>query len=83
MRAIFRRLRRIEAQLTPKANTASQRAAQLLWERLRRHALANGERFDIPPPHAGTPPPGGYLSVAETLRRRRQLNASGLASASK
>jgi aspartate/methionine/tyrosine aminotransferase len=38
MRAIFRRLRRIEGQLTPKANTASQRAAQLLWERRRRHA---------------------------------------------
>jgi hypothetical protein len=41
MKALCRRLRRIELQLTPKANPASQQAAQLLWERRRRRALAN------------------------------------------
>jgi hypothetical protein len=83
MRAIFRRLRRIEAQLTPRANAASQRAAQLIWDRRRRRTLANSEPFNEPPPHMAATPTGGYLSVAETLRRRRQLNASGPASASK
>jgi hypothetical protein len=83
MRAIFRRLRRIEAQLTPRANAASQRAAQLIWTVVAGVPLANGEPFNEPPPHMAATPTGGYLSVAETICRRRQLNASGPASASK
>jgi hypothetical protein len=83
MKAMIRRLRRIEAHLAPKPNTVSQRAAQLLWERRRRRADANGQPFEEPPPHTRTAPPGGYLSVAETLRRRRQLCPTGPESALK
>ena len=74
MKAVFRRLRRIEMQLVPKTNAASQRAVEVLRERRRRRAEASGQRYEEPPVHAVTSP-GRQLSVAETLRARRELRA--------
>ena len=72
MKALFRRLQRIETQLAPKPNLASQRAAELLRERRLRRLEAGGEHFQEHP----TPVlmgPGRRLSVTETLRLRRRL----------
>jgi hypothetical protein len=49
MKATFRRLRRIETQLAPKPNLASQRVAELLRERRRRRAEASGEPLRTAP----------------------------------
>jgi hypothetical protein len=73
LKAMFRRVRRIEMQLAPRVNLPSQLVAQLVWERRRRRAEARGERFGEPPPQTRPVPPRGYPSVAETLRRRRRL----------
>jgi hypothetical protein len=73
MNALFRRLRRIETQLAPKPNLALQRAAELLRDRRRRRLEASSEHFqELLPPIVTS---GPSLSVAETLRRRRQLRA--------
>lgn len=64
MSAITTRIRRLEARLALEENRESQRTADILRERLRRHMEAEG----VPP----SPPPLGpvrYLSIAETLRR--------------
>jgi hypothetical protein len=55
------------------------RVRQPSWlrERRRRRAVASGERFEEPPRHTGTAPPGGYFSIAQTLRRRREPNVRG------
>jgi hypothetical protein len=45
MKAVFRRLRRIEAQLATKANAVSQRAVEMVWQRSRRRAEASGESY--------------------------------------
>jgi hypothetical protein len=76
MRAIVRRLRRIEAQLAPKPNALALCAVDVPWERRRRRADASGEPFQELLPRAVTTP-GRHLSVAETLRHRRRLNANG------
>jgi hypothetical protein len=70
MKAVFRRRRRIEAQLAPKPNAVAQRAVEVLRERRRRRAEASGEHFDELGRGRATPPPGGYLSAAETLQAR-------------
>ena len=71
MKALAARIHRLEARLAPQEDLESWRVANLLYERQRRRALAPGELFDRPPPE---PPARGVrvLSVAETLRRRRQ-----------
>jgi hypothetical protein len=72
MKAVFRRLRRIEMQLAPKPNLGSQRAAELLRDRRRRRLEASGEPFhELQPPIITAS--GRRLSVAETLRLRRRL----------
>jgi hypothetical protein len=70
---MFRRLRRIEAQLAPKHDVADLRAAELLRERRRGRLEASGETLQ----EQSTPivSSGPSLSVAETLRRGRQLRA--------
>ena len=70
MKAIATWIRRLEARLSPQEDLESCRVANLLYERQRRRALAAGEPFDRPPPERRTT--GPRLSIAETLRRRRQ-----------
>jgi hypothetical protein len=69
VKALANRLRRIEARLASAVGTDVCRAANILYERRHRRALAAGELFDELPP---APPPRGVrvLSVAETLRQR-------------
>ena len=70
MKAVLRRLRRIETQLKLRPNVVAHRAVELLRERRRRRAEASGQPFQEPLPLAATTP-GRRLSVAETLRARR------------
>jgi hypothetical protein len=73
MKAIFRRLRRIEARLAPLPDVASQRAAELIRERRRRRLEAAGQPYDELPWHTVALLPGRRLSIAETIRLGRQL----------
>ena len=70
MKALATRIRRLEGRLAPQEDLESWRAANILYERQRRRALAVGEPFDRPPPERRTT--GPRLSIAETLRRARQ-----------
>jgi hypothetical protein len=72
MKAMFRRLRRIETQLAPEPNAAAQRAVELLRERRRRRLEAAGQPFEELPSHTVTAP-GPRLSIEQTLRLRRQM----------
>lgn len=70
MRAIARRIRRLEARLALQEDLASWRIANLIYERRRPHAKAEGRPFtDLPPERPGK---GPHLSIAETLRRCRE-----------
>jgi hypothetical protein len=73
MKAIFRRLRRIEARLAPLPDVASQRAAELIRERRRRRLEAAGQPDEELPWHTVALLPGRRLSIAETIRIGRQL----------
>jgi hypothetical protein len=66
MKAIVRRVGRLEERLTPKGNAALQRAAEVLWERRQRRLKEAGLPFETIKPRY---PPGPYMSNAETLRR--------------
>ena len=74
MKAILRRLDRIEQSLAPKPTAQDRRMAELadlIRERRRRRLEAAGLPFQEPPPL----PPNCYgrrLSIAETLRARRE-----------
>jgi hypothetical protein len=70
MKALNRRIHRLEERLAPEADLESWRLANVLYERRRQRVEAAGERFDDPPP--ARPTAGSRLSIAETLRRRRQ-----------
>ena len=74
MKAILRRLDRIEQSLAPKPTAQDRRMAELaelIRERRRRRLEAAGLPFQEPPPL-----PADYcgrrLSIAETLRARRE-----------
>jgi hypothetical protein len=69
MRAIARRVQRLETRISPQRDLTSWRIANVLYERRRRLAEAAGKPFEDLPPQRGT---GPYLSIAETLRRRRE-----------
>jgi hypothetical protein len=69
MKAIVRRVGRLEERLTPKGNAALQRAADLLWERRQRRLKEAGLPFETVKPQYS---PGPYMSFAETLRSCRQ-----------
>ena len=71
MKAILTRIRRMEQRLVPAEETESQRIANVLWERRRRHCEATGEPFEEMPPVPTPFTPRKRLSVAETLRIRR------------
>jgi hypothetical protein len=69
VKAIFRRLTRLEQSRTPIAHLRIQHAADVLWERKQRRLQAAGLPFEtIRPQHS----PGPYMSCAETLRKCRQ-----------
>jgi hypothetical protein len=69
MKAIVRRLTRLEQSHTPIADLRRQSAAEILWERKQRRLQAEGLPYEtIRPQH----PPGPYMSCAETLRKCRQ-----------
>jgi hypothetical protein len=65
MNAMFRRLQRIEARLAPKPHAVAPRAVELLCDRRRCRAEANGQPYVEVPQNAVTP--GRRLSTAETL----------------
>ena len=72
MKAIVRRLTRLEQSSTPIAHLRCQHVADVLWERRQRRLKAQGLPFETIKPQYSQ---GPYLSVAETLRmcRRERL----------
>ena len=72
MKAVIRRLRRLEERFVPQEDQETQRVADLLRQRRRRRLEANGELFEDEPRAVGSPGSGRRLSIAETLRRGRQ-----------
>ena len=69
MKAIVRRLTRLEQSCTPLAHLRIQRAAEVLWERRQRRLKAEGLPFEtIKPQYSQSP----HMSCAETLRMCRQ-----------
>jgi len=77
MKAILRRVGRLEQRLVPKVDLASQSVADIIRERRRRRLEASGEPFEDLPPARVSAAPGRYLSIAETIRlcRQRRLQA--------
>ena len=77
MKAILRRVGRLEQRFVPKLDLASQSMADIIRERRRRRLGASGEPFEDLPPASVSAAPGGYLSIAETIRlcRQRRLQA--------
>lgn len=72
MKAVIRRLDRLEERLIPRPNLASRRTAKILRERRRHRLEASGQPFEDLPPEPVPSGPVSYLSVAETLRLCRQ-----------
>jgi len=65
MKAIVRRLTRLEQSSTPIAHLRYQHIADMLWERQQRRLQAEGLPFEtIKPQYA----PGPHMSVADSLR---------------
>jgi hypothetical protein len=73
MKAMFRRLRRLENRIAPKPDALSQRTAELIRERRRQRLEAAGEPYEELPWHSVGLVPGRQLSIAETIRIGRQL----------
>jgi hypothetical protein len=74
MKAVIRRLLRLEEILVPKIDLAAQRLSDIPRERRRRRLEASGERDDEPLYWGSLGlPPGTRLSESETLRLARQL----------
>lgn len=66
MKAIVRRLARLEQSRTPVADLRMQHLADVLWERRQRRLKAEALPFETIKPQYS---PGPYMSCAETLRR--------------
>jgi hypothetical protein len=73
MRAVIRRLHRLEEMLVPQVDPAEQSLADLLRERRRRRLEASGQSVEEQKLDWGSLglPPGTRLSVSETLRLKR------------
>ena len=73
MKAIDRRLRRLEESFTPQENEEVRRLVELLRARRRRRLEAGGEPFESLPCERFTDDQTRHLSVADVLRigRRR------------
>ena len=67
MRAVWRRLHRLEEMLVPKIDLASQGVADLIRERRRRRLEESGQPFEDCVRESGSPAYVARLSVAETL----------------
>ena len=76
MKAIYRRLRRLQASLTPQENEEVGRLVALLRERRRRRLEANGEPFESRPCEHLTDDQIRHLSVADVLRMGRRRVAT-------
>jgi hypothetical protein len=75
MKAICRRLRRLEQRVALHADAVSRSAAELLRERRRCRLEAGGQQYEelrTALAHISVPP-GRRLSIAKTLRIGRQL----------
>jgi hypothetical protein len=73
MKAVIKRLQRLEERFAPQVDLASQRLADLLGERRRRRLEASGE-VDEPLDWGSLGlPPGTRLSYSETLRLALRL----------
>ena len=72
MKAIDRRLRRLEATLTPQENEEDFRLVKLLRERRRRRLEASGEPFEVRPYEHFADDQNRLLSVADVLRMGRR-----------
>ncbi len=76
MKAIDRRLRRLEESFAPQENEEVGRLVKLLRERRRRRLEASGEPFELRPCERFTDQTR-YLSIADILRMgRRRAGAS-------
>ena len=75
MKAIYRRLRRLRASLTPQENEEVRSLVGLLGERRRRRAEASGEPFESGPFEGLTEDQTRYLSVADVLKMGRRRAA--------
>lgn len=71
MRAIIKRLNRLEETSVPEADRQSERLAAVIWERRHRRLTAAGQPTGTPPPPHQSCPQLRRLSIAETLRLRR------------
>jgi predicted RNase H-like nuclease (RuvC/YqgF family) len=72
MKAIDRRLRRLEERLAPQENEEVRRLVAQLRERRRRRAEASGEPFEIRPCESLTDDQNRPLSIADILRSGRR-----------
>jgi len=72
MKAIDRRLRRLEESFAPQENEEVGRLVALLRERRRRRLEANGEAFEVRPCEHFADDQNGHLSVADVLRMARR-----------
>ena len=76
MKAIDRRLRRLEASLAPQENEEVRNLVTLLRERRRRRLEASGEPFESRPCERFTDDQNRHLSVADILRMGRRRAAA-------
>ena len=76
MKAIDRRLRRLEESFAPQENEEVGRLVTLLRERRRRRLEASGELFESPPCERLTHEQTMHLSVADVLRMGRRRAAA-------
>jgi predicted RNase H-like nuclease (RuvC/YqgF family) len=76
MKAIDRRLRRLEERLAPEENEEVRRLVELLRARRRRRLEVSGEPFEVRPCERLTDDQTGYLSVADILRSGRRRVAA-------
>jgi hypothetical protein len=72
MKAIDRRLRRLEARLAPQENEEVRRLVALLRERRKRRSEASGETFDERPYQGFTADRDRPISIADILRSGRR-----------
>ena len=72
MKAIDRRLRRLEESLAPQENEQGESLAELVRERRRRRLEASGELFEFRPWHRLIDDQNRPLSVADILRSGRR-----------
>jgi hypothetical protein len=76
MKAIDRRLRRLEESFAPQENEEVRSLVTLLRERRRRRAEASGEQFEVRPCEVLSDDQTRHLSVADVLRMGRRRVAA-------